>query len=55
MLKADPRLPWDQFDQTASTIDQRPPDDPAEPKADLYRNQSNLAFTIKAYLNYFEK
>lgn len=35
MLKADPRLLWDQFDQTASTIDERPPDDPVEAIEDL--------------------
>ena len=30
VLKPDPRLLWDQFDQVVSTIDERPPDDPEE-------------------------
>lgn len=36
VLKPDPRLLWDQFDQAVSTIDERPPDDPAESKEDRF-------------------
>lgn len=42
VLKPDPWLLWDQFDQTVSTIDEQPPDDPSESKEDRLQHQTGI-------------